>query len=77
MSSIPFEEAYEFDSASDSGPAARIALRVGATLLAICWSPMLLAASAVTSVLRYARPDALPPAAPADPPMVFPYRRAA
>lgn len=75
LSSIPFEEAHEIDRGSHTRPMARVALGVGASLLAVWMCPMLLALSAKSSLRHDTFSYAIPDLGPVDPPT--PYVRAA
>lgn len=77
LSSIPFEEDYEIDRGQHAGPVARIALGVGASLLAVWVCPLIMAVSAMSSLRREAAPDRLPHTGPVDSPTALPSARAA
>lgn len=77
LSSIPFEEADEIDHVTHSRPVARVALGMGASLLAMWLCPLILALSAMSSLRREALSAAIPETGPADQPTAFPSIRAA
>ena len=75
LSSIPFEEADEFDQRSHT--VARVALSMGAGLLAMWICPLIMALSAMGTLRSDARSDAIPETGPMDQATAFPSVQAA
>jgi hypothetical protein len=77
LSSIPFEEADEIDFESHTRPMARVALGMGASLVAMWICPLIMALGAMASLGRATLEDATPDPGPVDQPTEFPSIRAA
>jgi len=76
LSSIPFEEADAIDHESQAFPVSRVALGVGASLVALWICPLIVALSAMASLRRDAR-DPIPDARPVHQSRAVPYIQAA
>jgi hypothetical protein len=77
LSSIPFEETDELDQKSHTRPVTRVALGMGAGLLAMSICPLIMALSAMSSLRRETLSHAIPETGPVDQPTAFPSVQAA
>ncbi len=76
LSSIPFEEADAMDHESQAFPVSRIALGVGASLVALWLCPLIVALSAMSSLRRHVH-DPIPDSGPVHQSRGVPYSQAA